>query len=91
MEVLEIRGKDPRLVSMDDLAGNDIPLHFLFKKGGRLVHLVVLYERTGKYLWHGPLRLKPNIDRKFAPFRKLDYGRHAGAYNRYGFICVYVL
>ncbi|XP_042565301.1 fukutin [Clupea harengus] len=82
MEVLEIRGKDPRLVSMDDLAGNDIPLHFLFKKGGRLVHLVVLYERTGKYLWHGPLRLKPNIDRKFAPFRKLDYGRHAGAYNR---------
>lgn len=82
MEVLEIRGKDPRLVSMDDLAGNDIPLHFLFRMGGRLVHLVVLYERSGNYLWHGPLRLKPSMDRKFAPFRRLDFGRHAGAYNR---------
>ncbi|XP_062410399.1 fukutin [Sardina pilchardus] len=82
MEVLEIRGKDPRLVSMDDLAGNDIPLHFLFKMNGRLVHLVVLYERSGNYLWHGPLRLKPSMDRKFAPFKKLDFGRYAGAYNR---------
>lgn len=82
-ELLEVRGKDPRLVSMDDLSGNEIPLHFLFRLQGYVVHVVVLYERSGNYLWHGVLRLKPNMDRKFAPFRRLDYGRNAGAYDRY--------
>nr|XP_029510065.1 fukutin [Oncorhynchus nerka] len=81
-ELLEVRGKDPRLVSMDDLSGNEIPLHFLFRLQGYVVHVVVLYERSGNYLWHGVLRLKPNMDRKFAPFRRLDYGRNAGAYDR---------
>uniref|UniRef100_A0A8C7S398 Ribitol-5-phosphate transferase n=1 Tax=Oncorhynchus mykiss TaxID=8022 RepID=A0A8C7S398_ONCMY len=81
-ELLEVRGKDPRLVSMDDLSGNEIPLHFLFRLQGYVVHVVVLYERSGNYLWHGVLRLKPNMDRKFAPFRRLDYGHNAGAYDR---------
>ncbi|XP_067264439.1 fukutin isoform X3 [Chanodichthys erythropterus] len=79
---MEIHGKDPRLVSMDDLTAKEIPLHFLFRFNSRLVHVVVLYERSGKYLWHGPLRLKASMDRTFAPFGKLDYGRHAGAYDR---------
>uniref|UniRef100_A0AAY4A2Q2 FSD1-like protein n=1 Tax=Denticeps clupeoides TaxID=299321 RepID=A0AAY4A2Q2_9TELE len=82
LELLEIRGKDPRLVSMDDLSGKEIPLHFLFRLSNRVVHLVILYERSGNYLWHGPLRLKPGMDRKFAPFRKLDFGRYAGSYDR---------
>ncbi|CAB1319160.1 unnamed protein product, partial [Coregonus sp. 'balchen'] len=60
----DVRGKDPRLVSMDDLSGNEIPLHFLFRLQGYVVHVVVLYERSGNYLWHGALRLKPNMDRK---------------------------
>ncbi|KAJ8007483.1 hypothetical protein DPEC_G00117970 [Dallia pectoralis] len=81
-EMLEVRGKDPRLVNMDDLSGNEIPLHFLFRLNSYVVHVVVLYERSGNYLWHGLLRLKPNMDRKFAPFRKLDYGQNAGAYDR---------
>lgn len=81
-DLLEVRGKDPRLVSMEDLSGNEIPLHFLFRLQGHVIHVVVLYERSGNYLWHGSLRLKPNMDRTFAPFRKLDYGRHAGAYDR---------
>eukprot|EP00064_Thunnus_orientalis_P024081 superscaffoldBa00009854_g24354 len=44
--------------------------------------VVFLYERSGNYLWHGALRLKANMDRSFAPFKLLDYGRHAGSYDR---------
>ncbi|KAK6492835.1 fukutin-like isoform X1 [Huso huso] len=79
---LELRGKDPRLAGMDDLSGTEIPLHFIFRLQSHAVHLVVFYERSGNYLWHGPLRLKPNMDRKFVPFRKLDFGHQAGAYDR---------
>ncbi|XP_021331643.1 ribitol-5-phosphate transferase FKTN isoform X1 [Danio rerio] len=82
LELLEIHGKDPRLISTDDLTAKEIPLHFLFRFNGRVVHVVVLYERSGKYLWHGPLRLTASLDRTFAPFGKLDYGHHAGAYDR---------
>ncbi|KAK1884303.1 Adenomatous polyposis coli protein [Dissostichus eleginoides] len=46
------------------------------------LQVVFLYERSGNYLWHGALRLKPEMDRRFAPFKLLDYGRHAGAYDR---------
>lgn len=81
-DTMEVRGKDPRLASMDDLSGNEIPLHFLFRFQSHVIHVVVLYERSGNYLWHGPLRLKADADRAFAPFRKLDYGRAAGAYDR---------
>ncbi|XP_039615646.1 fukutin isoform X1 [Polypterus senegalus] len=81
-ELLELRGKDPRLAGMDDLSGMEIPLHFLFRLQSFAVHLVVFYERSGNYLWHGPLRLKSDMDKKFVPFRKLDFGRYAGAYDR---------
>ncbi|KAI1904890.1 hypothetical protein AGOR_G00010330 [Albula goreensis] len=82
LELLEVRGKDPRLVGLDDLSGTEIPLHFLFRRNGHAVHVVVFYERSGNYMWHGPLRLKLSMDRKFVSFRKLDFGRHAGAYDR---------
>uniref|UniRef100_A0A671L6N8 Ribitol-5-phosphate transferase n=1 Tax=Sinocyclocheilus anshuiensis TaxID=1608454 RepID=A0A671L6N8_9TELE len=82
LELLEIHGKDSRLNSMDDLTAKEIPLHFLFRFNSHLVHVVVLYERSGKYLWHGPLRLKGSTDRTFTPFAKLDFGHHAGAYDR---------
>lgn len=75
-------GRDPRLEGMDDLSGTEIPLHYIFKMASHTIHLVIFYERSGNYLWHGPLRLKRNMDRKFAPFRKLQFGRHAGAYSR---------
>ncbi|XP_053321848.1 ribitol-5-phosphate transferase FKTN isoform X2 [Spea bombifrons] len=75
-------GKDPRLEGMEDLSGTQIPLHYIFKMAAHAIHLVVFYERSGNYLWHGPLRLKKNMDRKFAPFRKLQFGRYAGAFNR---------
>ncbi|KAM3873745.1 ribitol-5-phosphate transferase FKTN [Diretmus argenteus] len=81
-EMLEVRGKDPRLASMDDLSGNEIPHHFLFRLHGYIIQVMVLYERSGNYLWHGALRLKPNMDRSFAPFNKMEYGRRAGAYDR---------
>lgn len=47
-----------------------------------LFQVVFLYDRSGNYLWHGALRLKANMDKSFAPFKLLDYGRHAGAYDR---------
>lgn len=47
-----------------------------------LSQVVFLYERSGNYLWHGALRLHANMDRSFAPFKLLDYGQHAGAYDR---------
>uniref|UniRef100_A0A8C5LQ27 Ribitol-5-phosphate transferase n=1 Tax=Leptobrachium leishanense TaxID=445787 RepID=A0A8C5LQ27_9ANUR len=75
-------GRDPRLEGMDNLSGTEIPLHYIFKMASHMIHLVVFYERSGNYLWHGPLRLKRNMDRKFSPFRRLQFGRHAGAYNR---------
>uniref|UniRef100_A0A8B9RC45 Ribitol-5-phosphate transferase FKTN N-terminal domain-containing protein n=1 Tax=Astyanax mexicanus TaxID=7994 RepID=A0A8B9RC45_ASTMX len=81
-KLLQVGGKDPRLVSMDDLMGSEIPLHLLFRFNSRVLHVVVLYERSGNYLWHGPLRLKASADRTFAPFGKLDFGRYAGAYDR---------
>ncbi|XP_023664264.1 ribitol-5-phosphate transferase FKTN isoform X1 [Paramormyrops kingsleyae] len=82
LELLEIQGKDPRLVGLDDLSSTEIPLHLLFRSSQHLVHLVVFYERSGNYLWHGALRLKPGMDREFAPFRRLDFGRQAGAFDR---------
>ncbi|XP_047228728.1 fukutin isoform X2 [Girardinichthys multiradiatus] len=81
-ELLEVRGHDPRLASLDTLSGEEIPLHFLFRLHGYIIHVVLLYERSGNYLWHGALRIKANMDRSFAPFKLLDYGRHAGAYDR---------
>nr|XP_046231601.1 fukutin [Scatophagus argus] len=81
-DLLELRGDDPRLASLDTLSGEEIPLHFLFRLQGYIIQVVFLYERSGNYLWHGELRLKPNVDRSFAPFKLLDYGRHAGAYDR---------
>ncbi|XP_029024306.1 fukutin isoform X2 [Betta splendens] len=81
-DVLELRGHDPRLASLDTLSGEDIPLYFLLRLHGFIIQVVFLYERSGNYLWHGPLRLKAKMDLSFAPFKQLDYGRHAGAYNR---------
>ncbi|XP_075450669.1 ribitol-5-phosphate transferase FKTN isoform X2 [Ascaphus truei] len=75
-------GRDPRLEGMDNLSGTEIPLHYIFKMAAHAIHLVVFYERSGNYLWHGPLRLKQHMDRKFVPFQKLQLGRYAGAYNR---------
>ncbi|XP_013888474.1 ribitol-5-phosphate transferase FKTN [Austrofundulus limnaeus] len=81
-DLLELRGEDPRLASLDTLSGQELPLHFLFRLHSYIIHVVLLYERSGKYLWHGPLRLKASMDRSFAPFKLLEYGRHAGAYHR---------
>ncbi|XP_038575381.1 fukutin-like [Micropterus salmoides] len=81
-ELLELRGDDPRLASLETLSGEEIPLHLLLRLNGYIIQVVFLYERSGNYLWHGALRLKANVDRSFAPFKLLDYGRHAGAYDR---------
>ncbi|XP_059213543.1 fukutin isoform X2 [Centropristis striata] len=81
-EMLELRGEDPRLAGLDTLSGGNIPLHFLLRLHGYIIQVVFLYERSGGYLWHGPLRLRATMDRRFAPFTRLDYGRHAGAYDR---------
>ncbi|XP_077398975.1 ribitol-5-phosphate transferase FKTN isoform X2 [Vanacampus margaritifer] len=81
-QLLEVRGEDPRLASLDLLSGEDIPLHLLLRLHGNVIQVVFLYERSGDYLWHGPLRLKGNADRSFAPFSQMDFGRHAGAYGR---------
>ncbi|KAF6718769.1 Fukutin [Oryzias melastigma] len=81
-ELLELRGKDPRLSSLDVLSGEEIPLHLLLRLDAYIIQVVFLYERSGNYVWHGPLRLGGAMDRTFAPFTLLDYGRHAGAYDR---------
>lgn len=49
---------------------------------GVFVQVVFLYERSGNYLWFGALRLLADMDRSFAPFTQLDFGRHAGALDR---------
>lgn len=79
---LQIQGKDPRLEGMVDLSGTEIPLHYIFKLAAHTIHLVVFYERSGNYLWHGPLRLRQHMDRKFVHFHKLHYGRNPGAYDK---------
>ncbi|AWP14800.1 putative fukutin isoform 8 [Scophthalmus maximus] len=81
-ELLQLRGEDPRLASLDTLSGEEIPLHFLLRLNGHVIQVVFLYERSGNYLWHGALRLRAHADRSFAPFKMLDYGRHAGVYDR---------
>lgn len=73
-------GEDPRLVGLD-VSGDRIPLHLLVRRHGNIIQLVFFLERSGGFLWHGALRLRPDQDRDF-PFRLLDYGHHQGAYNR---------
>ncbi|XP_053152039.1 ribitol-5-phosphate transferase FKTN [Hemicordylus capensis] len=79
---LKIQSRDPRLEGMEDLSGTEIPLHYIFRLAAHAIHLVVFYERSGHYIWHGPLRLKRHVDRKFVPFQKLQFGRYSGAYNK---------
>ena len=38
-ELLELRGEDPRLASLDTLSGQEIPLHFLFRLHGYIIHV----------------------------------------------------
>nr|XP_034996561.1 fukutin isoform X2 [Zootoca vivipara] len=85
---LKLQSKDPRLEGMDDLSGTEIPLHYIFRLAAHAIHLVVFYERSGNYLWHGQLRLKRHMDRKFVPFWKLPFGRYPGAYNKLELISV---
>ncbi|XP_077593407.1 ribitol-5-phosphate transferase FKTN [Stigmatopora nigra] len=81
-EALELRGDDPQLARLDLHSWEEVPLHLLLRLGGHVIQVVFLYQRSGDYLWHGPLRLKADADRDFAPFATLDFGRHAGAYDR---------
>ncbi|XP_072511577.1 ribitol-5-phosphate transferase FKTN isoform X7 [Notamacropus eugenii] len=81
-QCLKIQSKDPRLDGIDYLSGTEIPLHYILKLATHAIHLVIFYERSGNYLWHGQLRLKGHSDRKFVPFRKLQYGRFPGAFDR---------
>ncbi|XP_036186023.1 FSD1-like protein isoform X9 [Myotis myotis] len=81
-QCLKIESKDPRLDGIDSLSGTEIPLHYICKLAMHAIHVVVFHERSGNYLWHGHLRLKGNIDKKFVPFRKLQFGRYPGAFDR---------
>nr|XP_010977002.1 fukutin isoform X4 [Camelus dromedarius] len=81
-QCLKIESKDPRLDGIDSLSGTEIPLHYICRLASHAIHVVVFHERSGNYLWHGHLRLKGHIDRKFVPFRKLSFGRYAGAFDR---------
>ncbi|GAB1288519.1 Ribitol-5-phosphate transferase [Apodemus speciosus] len=81
-QCLKTESKDPRLGGMDALSGTEIPLHYVCKLATHAIHLVVFHERSGNYLWHGHLRLKGHMDRKFVPFRKLQFGRYPGAFDR---------
>lgn len=38
-ELLELRGEDPRLASLDTLSGEEIPLHFLFRLNGYIIQV----------------------------------------------------
>ncbi|XP_064235381.1 ribitol-5-phosphate transferase FKTN isoform X5 [Aotus nancymaae] len=81
-QCIKIESKDPRLDGIDSLSGTEIPLHYICKSATHAIHLVVFHERSGNYLWHGHLRLKEHIDRKFVPFQKLRFGRYPGAFDR---------
>uniref|UniRef100_A0A8C2NUB2 Ribitol-5-phosphate transferase FKTN N-terminal domain-containing protein n=1 Tax=Capra hircus TaxID=9925 RepID=A0A8C2NUB2_CAPHI len=81
-QCLKVESKDPRLDWIDSLSGTEIPLHYICKLTSHAIHLVVFHERSGNYLWHGHLRLNGHIDRKFVPFRKLQFGRYPGAFDR---------
>eukprot|EP00072_Mus_musculus_P065289 XP_011248347.1 PREDICTED: fukutin isoform X4 [Mus musculus] len=81
-QCLKTESKDPRLDGIDSLSGTEIPLHYVCKLTTHAIHLVVFHERSGNYLWHGHLRLKGHMDRKFVPFRKLQFGRYPGAFDR---------
>ncbi|ELW64570.1 FSD1-like protein, partial [Tupaia chinensis] len=81
-QCLKIESKDPRLDGIDSLSGTEIPLHYICKLATHAIHVVVFHERSGNYLWHGHLRLKGHIDRKFVPFRKLQFGHYPGAFDR---------
>ncbi|XP_073082871.1 ribitol-5-phosphate transferase FKTN isoform X3 [Manis javanica] len=81
-QCLKIESKDPRLDGIDSLSGTEIPLHYICRLASHAIHVVVFHERSGNYLWHGHLRLKGHMDRKFVPFRKLQFGHYPGAFDR---------
>ncbi|KAM4877331.1 ribitol-5-phosphate transferase FKTN isoform 3-T8 [Thomomys bottae] len=81
-QCVKMESKDPRLDGIDSLSGTEVPLHYVCRLSTHAIHVVVFHERSGNYLWHGHLRLKGHIDRKFVPFRKLQFGRYPGAFDR---------
>ncbi|XP_030852394.1 fukutin [Strongylocentrotus purpuratus] len=74
------KGKDPRLLSVNELVPPSIiPQHYFFQYETHLVHLVVLYERAESYLWHGAAsdgEWEPGRDGQFLwfPLKTLPFG-----------------
>lgn len=53
-ELLELRGKDPRLSSLDTLSGEEIPLHFLFRLDGYIIHVGgAMHSLCLVWVWSG--------------------------------------
>ncbi|XP_022087266.1 fukutin-like [Acanthaster planci] len=95
MKWIILYGKDPRHLPMDHRDTPEIPLHYLFDYSGQFIHLVVFYERSNSYLWHGAVQLDPTRPGRMWPplscfenvdLRKLKFGgTYAGAYDKMEF------
>ncbi|XP_078657499.1 ribitol-5-phosphate transferase FKTN-like [Branchiostoma floridae x Branchiostoma belcheri] len=76
-------GHDPRLASVASMAAGKVPHHMLFRRHDTVIHIVVLYERPGKFLWHAAV--EPENTQKWTSLigdRELQFGEHEGAYDK---------
>ncbi|XP_071799336.1 ribitol-5-phosphate transferase FKTN-like isoform X1 [Asterias amurensis] len=87
-------GQDPRNATADHHKTPDIPLHYIFEYSGQFIHLVIFYERSSSYLWHGAVEDDPSSKRrpprlpciKDIELKRLKFGGvYAGAYNKMEF------
>ncbi|XP_078674570.1 ribitol-5-phosphate transferase FKTN-like isoform X2 [Branchiostoma floridae x Branchiostoma belcheri] len=73
-------GHDLRLSSV---AATKVPHHMLFRRQDSIIHIVVLYERPGKFLWHAAVE-PGNSSQKWTSLigdRKIQFGKYEGVYD----------
>ncbi|KAI8483430.1 hypothetical protein Bbelb_388930, partial [Branchiostoma belcheri] len=60
-----------------------VPHHMLFRRQDSIIHIVVLYERPGKFLWHAAVE-PGNPSQKWTSLigdRKIQFGKYEGVYD----------
>ena len=95
-DVLIFKGFDPVLLQHG--LNSPIPLHYVISHSGNLMHVLVLYERPGKFWWAGGYTLSNKELIKLHEFGMkkedlymiiLSAAFDKYAYSIFNFVCIY--
>lgn len=67
-ELLEFRGQDPRLASLDTLSGEEVPLHLLLRLHGYVIQVGDLTSKSHDCDTSGCIK-SASVEKSLAPFR----------------------